>query len=1260
MKALDFLDSEGPPQPSGMTAEAFLDDEPKPAPGMLDQALGALKGIFTPQPAAPPPAPMPQVPNVLAQAHAPSTLPGAPGQPPPAGQFPFGIMDFAQAAPVPGMPTPSGNAAAGALEALATLQTAPVGLAAAGLKGLSGLRLENKLADPNYDFVQGVADKATQAVKDYTYQPKTEIGQKAVETIFKPLHALNEWTAGKAQEIYDNGLDITDPETGNVATMFKGDAFMATLISVVPEVAIGGLPFLGRLRKGPSKALGPARGANEEVAAGMSEGARLREILKTQGREPFEKARAEAIGKRMNPENRPTPEPAAAPKAAAAMSAEEFLGPKSRFAAEEFNARFMRPEEPPAAVQQATPQPPVVAQEPPFMPPAAPRPAPPIAPPVGPEMQRGAIPPPPPAAQPSLPETPAPAEIQAIETGPKVKGPEAFEPHEFAHEIPISEIMPREAVQDKAKLARGREHLMAGIEGRGPKRAPINVVVTPEGYKVIDGNTTLEILRGMGAESVVATVSSKLRQKDDTLDAIYKNAEQSVDEHRKYTESLASEFGGVAKFRPASIGPMKSRERALEKADNEEGGHPEYLTDILASTVLFDDPAKMKAAFDELKSRPEVYEARDRYAKPLGEYRDYNFKIRMPGTGHVSEVQFNTPAMFEAKEKFGHHFYEIDRTLPRNLKDHPGMAELSEMVKEVQRLFYGRVHSTLNPSDTQGAIRIASGSDISELYTRILNAGLAKTTWENLPSATRKSLRELASSKNRPPLSDSIQRPPLSSTPDIQSPPISEPNIPLATGNVKAKFTGSEQKLIIPGQASAPVRFALMETADIIASHDPMSFGRNAAYPADVQERLYHSDKGEQAKVVTRAQNLKTNLLLTNNPDAVNGPPIVTPEGVVLGGNSRAMLVSRAYQQDSQFGKGTHYKTKLAKFAGQFGLDPAAVEGMERPQLVRIYEPPDNEARTLRRLASDFNKSLTQGMSQEARTASMGKNVDPRLIESIGDALANQDKTIREHLETKGIEVLDRMITDGVIPAGDRSQYYSAKYNKLNDAGKDTIEKILLGSVIDDADLLTVAPKEHLNKIGRALPDIVKVKARGDAWDITPQLKQALEVVTEAKAADNKSLAQYFSQQGLFGESKNADPAVRAIAEKLWSKDGPLKFAGLWKDFARHAAVDIKKQTFLFKPKSAEEAFRDVFGGELKPAAEPAPAPTKPPADLSGMPTAELGRSLSKPLSKIEVEVTYQRPNGSEVKVKQNAQEALKEVDEQLDMAKRVLDCMEA
>lgn len=429
----------------------------------------------------------------------------------------------------------------------------------------------------------------------------------------------------------------------------------------------------------------------------------------------------------------------------------------------------------------------------------------------------------------------------------------------------------------------------------------------------------------------------------------------------------------------------------------------------------------------------------------------------------------------------------------------------------------------------------------------------------------------------------------------------------------KAKQTGSTQKLVVPNQReSVPVRFAVMETADVIPSHNPMNFARNPKYPAEVQERLYHSDREEQAKVISRAQGLKTNLLLNTNPDAMNGPPIVTPDGVVLGGNSRAMIVDRAYREDAQHGKGSKYKDRLARFAGQFGLDSEAIKQMDRPQLVRVFEPPDKSARTLRRLASDFNKSPAQGMSQEARTVSMGKNVDPKLIEQIGDALANTDKSIREYLETKGIEVLDKLIKDGVIPGTDRNQYYSAKYNKLNDAGKDVIEKVLVGSVIDDADLLTAAPKMELGKIGRALPDIVKVKARGESWDITPQLKQALEVVTLAKSEGNKTLKQYYAQQGLPGEpAKNSDPAVRAIAEKLWS-EGLVKFANLWKDFARDAAADIKKQTFLFAPKTAEQAFKEVFGGELNPPSGKQPAAASGATLFSGIPIPAVSKFMGQ------------------------------------------------
>lgn len=1313
MKALDFLDNDSLEQaaapPVGVSADAFLDAEP---PGMLDRAVGAVKGMF--QPAAP------EIPSAMAPAHAvaPQPAPPPPVNPMPAMEpgamqgFQTNLQRLGMLGPQTPQQTFEDIGAAG--QALGSLATAPVGLAGAGLAGLGATVAGAPL--PN------IAQAASEAMQGLTYQPESAGGQEAAGLIGYPFEKLHEAGDALTQSVYEK----------------TESPFLAALIGSLPELAPALLPFIGRRAKPPAGLQLSKQGA-AEWSRGQSVAAELRDIARTKGTNSPEWEAA--LNKYVRGEElkaQPAPEPGPAP---------EPMAPKSEFAKSQFEDRFMRQAPPEPKVEAIVPEPPKAppAPERPFYPPATPRPAAPPAEPLN--MTLGEVARPPAESPRALPAPggtnarqirenqgqPLPPEPQerdaggrgaeagqdirgqdlqrqaetqpasgdpgerivqayrdlkaergisnidiadirdkagvtqaeidkelkrmsaegsavlalgdrsvvddriksggvALEEGGepnllvkmqepekapagrtmkrgRIYGPEAFEPTELSHEIDISEIIPRQAVTDSEKLLRGVKKLKAGVAGVGPKRPPLTLVVQENGYKVLDGNTTLKILKDMGAQKAVATVSSKVRQSQADLDKIYQDAERSIDEHREYTEQLAGEFGGVAKFRPERIGPMKSKARAEEKAISEEGGHAEYLTDILASTVLFEDLGKMRKAYETMKDRPEVFDARDRYDKPLGEYRDYNFKIRLPQSGHVVEVQFNTPAMFEAKEFFGHKFYELERSL-RGKQDNPRLAQIGRDAAEVQRLYYGKVFSELDPLDTQGAIRLAASSEISSVLSRILNAAAASETGENFPLATKKILDDL-SSKYKP-SGESNQRPPLSSTPDIvESPPISSQNIAPPPGNVKQKFTGSEQKLIVPGKGTSPVRFALMETADIIPSHKPMTFARNPDYPADVQERLYHSDKEEQAKVITRSQHLKTNLLLTNNPDAVNGPPIVTPDGVVLGGNSRAMLVERAYNQDAQFGKGTHYKEKLGKFANQFGLTTEQVNSMERPQLVRVMDPPDNSPGTLRRLASDFNRSLTQGMSQEAQTVSMGKNVSPRLIESIGDALANSDKTIRDYLDTKGVAVLDKLAEDGVVPATDRSRYVSAKYNKLNDAGKDLVEKVLLGSVVDDADLLTSAPREQLNKIGRALPDIIKVKARGEQWDITPQLKEALDVVTLAKAGDNKTLAQYYAQQGLFGEEKNGDPVVRALAEKLWSKEtGLVKFAGLWRDYARYAGEDIKNQNFMFAPKSPQDAFREVFGAEM---ATPK-APEKPPGSTlySGIPIPEIARFMGK------------------------------------------------
>src|SRR5262249_23096820 len=53
-------------------------------------------------------------------------------------------------------------------------------------------------------------------------------------------------------------------------------------------------------------------------------------------------------------------------------------------------------------------------------------------------------------------------------------------------------------------------------------------------------------------------------------------------------------------------------------------------------------------------------------------------------------------------------------------------------------------------------------------------------------------------------------------------------------------------------------------------------------------------------------------------------------------------------------------------------------------------------------------------------------------------------------------------------------------------------EAAWLGKIVDDPDLLKTAPRDVLRKLTRGIPGLVKAKAAGEHWDISPEVKGAL------------------------------------------------------------------------------------------------------------------------------------------------------------------------
>ena len=362
---------------------------------------------------------------------------------------------------------------------------------------------------------------------------------------------------------------------------------------------------------------------------------------------------------------------------------------------------------------------------------------------------------------------------------------------------------------------------------------------------------------------------------------------------------------------------------------------------------------------------------------------------------------------------------------------------------------------------------------------------------------------------------------------------------------------------ILNGQAEESAYYELREMSDLIPSHDPETqFAKRTDYPEGVQERPYHSDSGEQEKVLRNAATLDPRYLLNDNPDAVNGPPLVTKTGIVLGGNSRTMSMQLAYGRFPERAEG--YRNALRQRAALFGLDPAAVDTFERPVLVRVV-PGGEDVADMAVRSRLYNQSQTQGLQAKAEGVSKARLLTVETMVTLATDMEDFD-SLREFLASaKSKDFISALVRDGVIEQTQLSRLTDAS-GKLNDAGKDLVENALRGHIVPDYDVLNTTPPAVLNKLDRAIPALARLKARGEGWDMSGVVTRALRVIASADA-EGKDIGIYLGQGDLF--QSGPKPAVQALAltfSNATQKEVQLRFTVL----ADAAERQARGQTSLF------------------------------------------------------------------------------------------------
>lgn len=374
-----------------------------------------------------------------------------------------------------------------------------------------------------------------------------------------------------------------------------------------------------------------------------------------------------------------------------------------------------------------------------------------------------------------------------------------------------------------------------------------------------------------------------------------------------------------------------------------------------------------------------------------------------------------------------------------------------------------------------------------------------------------------------------------------------------------------------------PVRYRVVEASSLKTSHDPNSFAKNPNYPEGVQERAYDTSKEEQLLVIQHAQKYDPSFTINSNPDAVNGPPVVTADGTVLGGNGRTMSTARLYAA----GQGDIYRTKLNQEAANYGIDPKSIAGMKEPVLVRELTQPMKSTEQARLVGSALNKPFTAALSPNERAVSAGRSISGDTLQqltSLSDKVGD-DATIRDVMGQRPRDVLRVLQGAGVITDVDRGHFMDPD-GQFTEDGKRFVERAMVGSVVDDVGLLDKTPSAVLNKVSGSVADLSKLMNRGDAWDITPLVREAMretsDTSSEMATRGLTSKAELARQPNMLRPS--ASGPVNAMVNMLDAKAKTVKQA--LRAFSLAASGDVQSQggfSFYQRPE-AWSTFNEVFG----------------------------------------------------------------------------------
>jgi adenylate kinase family enzyme len=406
------------------------------------------------------------------------------------------------------------------------------------------------------------------------------------------------------------------------------------------------------------------------------------------------------------------------------------------------------------------------------------------------------------------------------------------------------------------------------------------------------------------------------------------------------------------------------------------------------------------------------------------------------------------------------------------------------------------------------------------------------------------------------------------------------------------QLRGRASEVVLADGRRMPVDYSIVDGSQALTSHDAVTFQPTEGFPEGIQDRRYHADRVAQEEVRERARQLDPSLVLDPTPLATNGPPILREDGIKLSGNQRNMLLQRAKELHPE--RFASYLEQVVDGAEGFGIGrdeaQAQVEAILAqggiPEVARVLSGQQPTGRAeLAELMAAFNDTATksrdpiglaQVMARRLRAASGAVNHFSSTIDP--------DQTIRSYLDTAaGRDFFWKLIQEGVIPRSEASEYLDARTDMPNSEGRNLIERLMLSSAVQDAETIDRAPAGWLQKIEKGVPAVLETQTV-PGWDLTPILREALEVGATMRQTGHRTVEALVTQTDLAG--REWSPEVERLARFI-EQHGPNRVTQGLRHYAR-LAQEARQQSesedlFGTPPASPRDAFESIFQVEGAP-----------------------------------------------------------------------------